>query len=159
MAGITFDSSNRSTILGRDVTVMQLSSAPNGGVSGTPVDVIGLFETMEISLKREFADTTGSADKAMTSRALRFGNGSVKLTGFNRGTKSKLAAIFASASHAIFSFTESATGDQYQLMTRCEDFSKSVGKDTTKDSITLTQEGVPYLGQAGATPTEIPLEA
>ena len=155
---ITYDPSFRNTRIARDVTVMSCTPAPLSGTSGTAVDVTGVFESAEISLKREFADTTGAADIASTSRAVRWGKGSVKLTGFSRSTASKLAAIFAVGSHVIFLLTESATGDQWQLMCTCEDFSKSIGKEATKDTLSLSQEGVPYYAAGGGTLAAIPLE-
>jgi len=154
-----YDPSLRDTRIARDVTVLTCVPAPSSGASGTPVDVLGLFESVDINLKREFADTTGAADLGTTSRAHRWGKGSVKLTGFSRGTYSRLAAIFMATSHTIFQFQESATGELYQLMCSCEDFNKAIGKDATKDTITLGVEGVPYYAPANGTLAPIPLEA
>lgn len=137
---------------------MLCTAAPLSGTSGTPVDVIGVFESLAFSLKREFASTKGAADPAYTSRATHWGEGSVTLTGFSRGTASKLAAIFAAGSHAIFQLTEIATGDSWQFMCTCKDFAKAIGESPTKDTITFGQEGVPFYAPAGGVVSAIPLE-
>lgn len=157
MAG--YDISNRTTTVARDVAVLSCTPAPVGGTAGTPVSFIGIFESFELSLKREFVDTTGAADIATTSRALRWGKGSVKLTGFTRGVANKMAAIFGSCSHHIFQFQEAATGDAYQLLCTAEDFSKSLGKaDTNKDTLTFGVESIPFFGAAGAAVSAMTLE-
>jgi len=147
----TYDTTYRNTRVAQDVTVMSCVPAPVSGTAGTAVDVIGVFESAEINLKRLYVDTTGAADIAATSRATAWDKGSVKLTGFSRGTASKLANIFANSDHVIFQLAESSTGDAWQLMCTTEDYSKSVGKDATKDTLTLGQEGVPYYAPSGGT--------
>ena len=153
-----YDASLRDTRIARDVTVLQCVPAPNNGQSGTPIDLIGVFESVDINLKREFTSTEGAADLGMTSRAHRWGKGSVKFSGFTRGTFSRLAAIFAGGSHVILQFQESATGDLYQLMCTTEDFNKSIGSGANKDSLTLGQEQIPFYGPAGTTLLPMPLE-
>jgi len=153
-----YDPSVRDTRIARDVTVLTCVAAPNNGASGAAVDLLGLFESVDINLKREFVDTTGAADQGTTSRAHRWGKGSVKLTGFSRGTYSRMAAIFVATSHTILQFQESATGELYQLMCTCEDLNKAVGKDATKDTITLGVEGVPYYAASNGSLYPIPLE-
>ena len=154
-----YPTSNRNTRIARDVTVMSVAPAPVSGTAGTAIDFLGLFETVEFDFKREFVDTNGSAQIDMSSRATRWGKGSVKLSGFTRGTASAFAAIFAAGSHALFTFTESATGDAWQCLCTCESFSKSIGKEATKDTLTLGQEGTPLYGPSGSTLTAMVLEA
>lgn len=156
---MTYDTSKRNTRIARDVTVLSCAPAPNSGQAGTPIDYIGDFETVEFSPKREFGDTTGSAQGDMSSRAVRFGKGTVKMTGYSRGASSKLAQIFAASSHALFQFQESATGDAWQFLCTCEDFSKSIGKEATKDSLSLGQEGTPLYGPAGGALAPMVLES
>ena len=156
---MAYPTTNRNTRIARDVTVMSCAPAPISGTAGTAVDFLGVFETMEFSLKREFVDVSGSADDSMSSRAVRWGKGSVKLSGYSRATASKFAAIFAANSHALFTFTEIATGDAWQFICTCEDFSKSVGKEATKDTLSLGQEGDPLFGPAGGTLAVMTLEA
>lgn len=128
----------------QDVTVLAVDP-DSGGV----ISVLGQIESVDITLKREFVDVTASADQGKSSRSVRWGDGSVKLTGFSAGTSSLFAQAFAAGSHGTFVFTEAASGDSYQLNVRMEDYSKSLGKDATKDTLTLTQEGVPQIGFSG----------
>lgn len=155
----TYDTSNRNTRIARDVTVMACIAAPNNGNAGTPVDIIGVFKTVKINLKRAKVDTTGPADGAKTSRPLMWDNGSVTLEGFSRGTSSKLANVFANGYYVIFQLTEAATGDAWQLMCTNDDFSKQIGDGATMDSITLGQEGTPFFGAAGSAIVPMTLEA
>ena|SRR6185312_7775150 len=143
----------------RDVTVMTLANLPPaGGAAGTPVAYLGVIETFELQLKREYTDTTASADLGTSGRAIRWGLGSVKLTGFSAATGSLFASLFVQGGHAILNFTEVASGDVYQLVCRCEDFQKALGKEANKDTLTFPQEGIPYYAAAGGTPAAIPLE-
>jgi hypothetical protein len=137
---------NQDRAILRDCTVLQLANLPtSGGGAGTPVNYLGVVETADLSIKREFADTTGSADTGTSSRAVRFGKGTAKITGFSAGTYSLFATLFAQGSHAILSFTEKASGDAYQVVCSCEDFDATMGKDANKHTISLGIEGVPYL--------------
>lgn len=150
---------NQDRRLMKDVTVMTLANLPPGGGSaGTPVAYLGVIETVEIELKREYADTTASADGGTSGRAVRWGLGSVKMTGFSAATASLFASLFVQGGHAMLNFTEVASGDLYQLVCRCESFTKSLGKEATKDTLSLMQEGIPYFAAAAGTAAAIPLE-
>jgi hypothetical protein len=143
----------------RDVTVMSVANAPaGGGALGTPASYLGVIETVEIELKREYADTTASADLGQSGRAVRWGLGSVKLTGYSAATSSLFVAQFAAGGHAQFLFTEIASGDAYQLMCRTETVSKSLGKEATKDTLSLVVEGQPFYTTAAGTLAALPLE-
>jgi|SRR6185312_16486806 len=143
----------------RDVSVMSVANAPaGGGALGTPASYLGVIETFELELKREYADTTASADLGMSGRAVRWGLGSVKLTGFSAATSSLFFAQFAAGGHAQLLFTEVASGDAYQLMCRTETASKSAGKEATKDTLSLVVEGQPFYATGGGSVAAIPLE-
>lgn len=143
----------------RDVTVLSCANAPTGGGAlGTALDFIAIIETVEINIKRAFGDTTSSTDRGSTRRATRWDFGSVKLTGFSSIAQSKFANLFSQGGHAQLLFTEASSGDKYQLMCSCEDFTKSLGKDATKDSLTLTVEGEPYYATGAGTLTAMALE-
>lgn len=140
---------NQDHAIMRDVTVYTVANLPAAGTAaGTAVAYLAVIETIEISLKREYADTTGSADFGKSSRAVRWGEGSVRMAGFSQVAGSKFASLFAQGGHALLNFQEAATGDVYQLVCRCEELSKSLGKEATKDSLTLQQEGVPFYAPA-----------
>ena len=135
----------------KDCTVMSLQNQPLVGVAPVALAVLGQIETLEFSIKREFADVTASADTGMSRRAVRFGLGNAKLSGFSAGTSSMFAVLFAEGGHATLLFTESVTGDSWSFLCTCEEYSKSLGKEANKDSLTLQIEGVPYYGpSAGA---------
>ena len=140
---------NQNTVLGVDAALLSIQNIPAGGGSApSAVSFLGSFETAELSLKRDFTDTTGAADGASSSRAVRWGKGSVRVSGFMRGAASSYAAIFASGSHAMLQFQDVATGDSYQVIVTLEGFSKSIGKEATKDSIELGVESAPFLNGA-----------
>lgn len=150
---------NQTRPIMRDATVCSLANLPSPtGAAGTAIDFLGTVETVEITLKRKFVDVTGAADLGQSSRATMWDNGSVKMSGFSNATQSKFANLFSQGAFCILSFTETATGDVYQLQCRCDDFSKSLGKEANKDSLTLTVEGEPYYGAAGVTPTAMVLD-
>lgn len=153
-----YDTSLRDTRIARDVPVFQCIPAPNGGGSGTPIDLLGVFESIDISIKREFTDTTGAADAGMTSRAHRWGKGSVKITGFSRGTYSRLVSIFVLTSHTMLQFQTSPTGELYQLTCSCEDINLAIGKEANKDSLTLGVEGVPWYAPSNGQLAPMQLE-
>lgn len=150
---------NQDRAILKDVTVLGLVPTTDANVAGTAVDYIGVIETVEIEMKREGTDVTGSHDDGMSSRAVRWGNGSVRLTGFSSITGSKFAKLFTQGSHCALQFTEASTGDSYQLLCFNETFSKSMGKDANKDTLSLKTEGVPWVGLAGATIAAVPLTA
>lgn len=142
----------------RDVTVLAIVPIA-GSTAGTSVAVLGIAETVDFDLNRTYSDSTASADEGESSRAIRWGKGSVKITGFSSLGGSKLASIFAAGSHTNFMFTEATSADSYQLLCTNKQFSKSLGKsESTKDTLTLEQEGVPMFGAAGASVAEIPLD-
>lgn len=143
----------------KDCTIMTLSNLPAaGGAAGTPIAYLGDVESVEFDVKREYVSTTASADPAESSRAVRWGKGSVKLTGFSAAVGSKFAAMFAQGGHALLQFTETATGESWAFNCTCESYSKSLGKEANKDSLTLGIEGVPFYAAGGGTPVALTLE-
>ena len=142
----------------RDCTVMQLQYQPVSGVAPAAIAVLGQIETVEIRLKREYADVTAAADLGTSGRAVRWGLGSVSLSGFSASTSSLFSSIFAQGGHAIFLFTEGTGGDSYSLVCRMEEYGKSGGKEANKETLTLQVEGVPYLGPAGTAIAPMVLE-
>lgn len=141
----------------RDVTVLAVIPIA-GSTAGASVAVLGIAQTVDFELNRTFSDSTAAADIGESSRAIRWGKGSVKITGFSSLGGSKLASIFAAGSHTNFMFTEATSGDSYQLLCTNKQFSKSLGKDNTTDTLTLEQEGVPMFGAAGESVAEISLD-
>lgn len=134
----------------RDVTIFSLTIENEQGTP-TPIDCIGIVHTVEIRLVREFVDVTAAGDIATTSRAIRWGRGSVRLSGFSTGTSSKFAGLYATGSHALLQFVESSGGDSYALLCGLQELAKSLGDSITRDSLTLSVEGVPYYQPGGAT--------
>ncbi|BDI33407.1 hypothetical protein CCAX7_54580 [Capsulimonas corticalis] len=135
----------------RDVTVMSCTGF-SGGTAGTTIAFIALAETCTIKPpKRMYGDTTSSADTVESSRPLRWGTGSVTLVGFSDYDANQFTAIFVQGAYATFQFTSSTTGESWQLLCRCEDLDIALGKDQTKNTLTLTVEGAPFYAASGST--------
>jgi hypothetical protein len=135
----------------KDCTVLQCAPVSISGSVGSPVSVLATAEDVEIMLKRVFVETTATFDDGESSRATRWGTGSVKISNIADTTKATLAGVFAASSHTLLQFTEAGTGESYQLYCKCEDLAKSMGKGANKDTITLGVEGVPLYAPPGGT--------
>ena len=144
----------------RDCTVIQCAPVSAGGNIGSAVSVLGTVESADIMLKREFIVTTSNFDNGESSRAVRFGKGSVKLTGMSDSLDSSFALIFASSSHQLLQFTESVSGKSFQLICTCEDYNLNLGeKSPNKETLTLGQEGVPLMALGGGSLTAMSIDS
>jgi hypothetical protein len=154
---------NISTIVGTDATVLSIANiAAGAGTVGTPESFLACFETAEMTLKRDFVDTTSANDAYNSQRPIRFGKGSLTLSNFVRGT-SNAAASFAAGAFFQISFTEAVDGDAITVIGALTEYKKSVGKEATKDSVTFDIVGEPLWGAgdpgtSAGTPASINLD-
>jgi hypothetical protein len=146
---------NQDRVLLRDCTVLSLTGTGSGGAA---VAFLGQTASVKISLRREFADVTAAADEFSSRRATRWGDGSVEISGFSQLAGSKFAALFSQGSTAVLQFTESSTGDVWQLICCASELDKVMGNEATKDRLKLIQVGTPQYAAAGGTPANISLE-
>jgi hypothetical protein len=149
----TVDNQDRAFL--RDSTVCLMTGSNTGAAT---IALLGVIMSARINLKREFADVTAAADQFTSRRVTRWGEGFVDVVGFSQLTGSKFAALFAQGSTAFLQFTESSTGDVWQLVCCMAEFEKDLGLDATKDRLRLTIIGIPQYGAAGATPVNLSLE-
>lgn len=133
----------------RDVTVCSVAGLPVGtGAAPAVIDVLADVESVEIDLpERVFKPTSGPMDLGHSSRAVQFGEGSIRITCFSRATASRLATIFAQSSKGTYSFAEgpAGSGDSYQLIVTNKKLTITLGADANKHVLSTGVEGVPYL--------------
>jgi len=146
---------NQDRVLLRDCTILSLTGTGSDGVT---VSFLGQASTVKITLRREFADVTAASDEFSSRRVTRWGDGAVEIAGFSQLAGSKFAALFVQGSLAVLQFTESSTGDVWQLACCVAEMDKDLGLDATKDRIRLIQIGAPLYAADGGSPTAITLE-
>ena len=132
----------------RDVQVFTLQLEISGPLP-VAVDFLGVVQSASFRLVRHFADVTAAADIGVTSRAVRWGRGTLHLSGFSDGTSSRFASLFSGGSHALLQITEATGADSYAFLCALQEYEKALGELANRDSLTLAIEGVPYYQPGG----------